>query len=229
MTARCGSKSEGAQPEGHAPRGWQCGGPQSRRTVAGSSAATLRNEIAEAARQGTRGPDEDPRGDLGRQDKLQLHVGEVDVGRVPRRHPQVGVGPVDRDRSAVEHPEEDPHLDEDKHLSQEAHRKGDPRIGMPPPPGSPRSNRNRRRDDLISGMDPSAPPRNLLRGNVLLAARISGGPSPGPAAIGADRKDLPGGLLHICIRSRQDPTAWNEPRCSGQGLRATFQSLTLRK
>jgi hypothetical protein len=32
-----------------------------------------------------------------------------------------------------------------------------------------------------------------------------------------------------CMRSRQAPTTWNEPRRSGQGLRALFQSLTLRK
>jgi hypothetical protein len=50
-----------------------------------------------------------------------------------------------------------------------------------------------------------------------------------PARLGPEH--IRGYLLHLIegMRSRQAPTAWNEPRCSGQDLRATFQSLTLRK
>jgi hypothetical protein len=39
---------------------------------------------------------------------------EVDVRGVPRRDPEVGVGPLDRDRGVGEQPLEQPDLDEDQ-------------------------------------------------------------------------------------------------------------------
>ena len=47
--------------------------------------------------------------------RLGEGVGEVDIRRVPRGHPEVGVEPLDRDRGALQHPQEDADLDDDQH------------------------------------------------------------------------------------------------------------------
>ncbi len=73
-----------------------------------------------------------------------------------------------------------------------------------------------RTDELGSGTEIAPNRPSVLLSSPAVKKSVSAEPAPAP-------------LPNLSMRSRQAPTAWNEPRRSGQDLRATFQSLTLRK